>query len=332
MNDQLSGKKRKTALVTGGAGFIGSQVNKLLFKKGYETIILDDLSSGSSKAIVGGAFIKGDFGHRPLLDAIFSREKIDAVIHLAALLDVGESVKEPIKYYFNNVVKTMVLLDAMQRHSVEFLVFSSSAAVYGDPKNRIIKESDSCDPINPYGHSKLIVEQILKNIGLASGMKYCALRYFNVAGGDPEGEIKNFKEKESNLIPVILRSLKKENRTVTIFGTDYPTFDGTAIRDYVHVYDIAEAHIAAMESLFNGASSNIFNLGNARGFSVRQVIATVEMVTGRKVRIIEGQRRVGDPALLLANAEKAKSELNWHPHYPALESMIEHAWRALDFF
>lgn len=319
---------QKTILVVGGAGFIGSHVNKALQKAGYETLVLDNLEHGNVKAIPNTIFFEGDMGNAPLLDSIFSSHHIDAVMNFAALKDVGESMSQPTKYYVNNISSTLTLLDTMIRHEVKMFVFSSSAAIFGSPESAFISEDHTCQPINPYGQSKLMMETILKDLDRANGLRFCSLRYFNVAGGDPEGVIKNYQEKESNLIPVVLRNLQKQ-RPITVFGTDYPTPDGTCIRDYIHVEDLSQAHIAAMEKMFAGAPSNFYNLGNGKGYSVLEVIAAAEKVTGLKVTVLLTNRRAGDPALLLADSEKAQQELDWHPSYGSLEAMIEDAWNAM---
>lgn len=320
--------KDRCILIVGGAGYIGSHVNKMLKQEGYQTIVLDNLSRGSQLTIPNTQFIKGDIGDSTLLDDIFTKYKIDAVMHFAAFKDVGESVKQPLKYYINNVAATMTLLDAMVRHQVNIFIFSSSAAIFGSPDVDCVTEDSPTHPINPYGQSKLMVETILKDLDKASGLRFCSLRYFNVAGGDPEGIIKNYQTKESNLIPVVLRSIKSKS-PMHIFGTDYPTRDGTGIRDYIHLEDLGKAHILAMKKLIGGAPSSFYNLGNNRGCSVREVIKAAEKVTGLPVIAIESGRRLGDPAILLASSDRAKSELDWQPKYESLEIMIEHAWNAL---
>lgn len=319
---------KKTVLIVGGAGFIGSHVNKMLQQAGYETIVLDNLSKGHRNAVSKGIFIQGDMADSACLDHIFSTYSIDAVMHFAAFIDVGESIFNPSSYYNNNVTHTLNLLNAMRRHSVRTFIFSSSAAIFGYPQEIPIPENHPCQPISPYGHTKLMVEQILKDYDKAYSIKYCCLRYFNAAGGDPDGELKNFKSKESNLIPVALRSLKQPDGKITIFGNDYPTPDGTCIRDYVHVYDLGTAHILAMERLFAGHESASYNLGNGKGFSVLEVLQAVEKVTGLRLNIIQGSRREGDPPRLVADSSKAELELGWKPQYSSLEVMIEHAWRA----
>lgn len=320
---------KELILILGGAGFIGSHVNKLLNQSGYSTLVLDNLSSGSKKSVLCGTFIEGDLADKALLDRIFTQYPIRAVMHFAAFIDVGESVVDPLKYYMNNVVNTIAVLEAMVRHGVRHFVFSSSAAIFGDPLTPKITEDHQKHPINPYGNSKWIVETILRDFDRAYGLKSSALRYFNAAGGDPEGEIKNFKKKEGNLIPIVLRSLRSRGPSVTIFGTNYPTPDGTCIRDYIHVQDLATAHLLAMEQLFAKETSTQYNLGNGDGYSVRQVIAAAEKLTGIKAHVIEGAPRAGDPPVLLADATKAQRELGWRPLYPALEMMIEHAYSSL---
>ena len=315
-------------LVVGGAGFIGSHINEMLYRQGYQTIVLDNLSLGNQDVVKHGIFIKGDIADSELLDQLFTQYKIDAVMHFAAFKDVGESVKEPLKYYQNNVTNTLNLLAAMVRHQVKAFIFSSSASVYGMPHEGIVTEEHPCSPINPYGQTKLIVEKILKDFDQAYHLRSCSLRYFNAAGGDPKGIIKN-RTKDSNLIPIILRTIGYPDQAVTIFGTDYPTPDGTCIRDYIHIEDLGTAHIAAMSKLLNGAPSSCYNLGNGKGFSVREVIAAVEKVTGEKINVKEGARRPGDPSMLVASSSKAFEELGWKPAYTSLEDIIEHAWNAM---
>jgi UDP-glucose 4-epimerase len=332
-NTEVIGNKRdamqKTVLVVGGAGYIGSHVTKMLHEVGYNTVVLDNLSRGNRKAVTQGTFIEGDIADNACLETLFKDHKIDAVMHFAALIDVGESIVNPSQYYANNVAATLNLLNAILRHSIKTFIFSSTAAVYGIPLENPIPETHPCKPINPYGESKLFVEKILRDYDQAYGLKSCCLRYFNAAGGDPDGEIKNYKSKESNLIPIALRSLLNPQSKLTIYGSDYPTPDGTCIRDYVHVCDLATAHITAMEQLMQGQPSSIYNLGTGQGFSVREVIHAIEKVTDKKLNIIEGQRRPGDPPILVADAQRAKKELHWKPRFSSLETMIDHAWKSL---
>jgi len=319
----------KTILVTGGAGYIGSHVNQMLNQTGYKTIVLDNLTRGNGQAVTAGTFIEGSLSDEKLLSHIFTSSKIDAVMHFAAFIDVGESIVNPGKYYENNVSETLALLEAMQKHLVKYFIFSSTAAIFGLPQEKTISENHPKCPINPYGKSKLMVETILSDFDLAYQMRSCSLRYFNAAGGDPEGLIKSYEKKESNLIPLILKSLKNSSQVITIYGTDYETKDGTCIRDYIHVHDLASAHILSMEKLFECEKSMQYNLGNGNGFSVRDVILAAEQVTGLKVNVREGKRRAGDPPILVANAKKAQKELGWHPKYQKLEQMIAHAWKAI---
>lgn len=318
----------KCVLVVGGAGFIGSHINEMLYRAGYQTIVLDNLSLGRRQAVQHGLFIEGDLADAALLDRVFSQHRIDAVMHFAAFKQVGESMKEPLKYYVNNVSNTLNLLAAMKRHQVKFFIFSSSAAVYGLPQEPLITEDHPCSPISPYGQSKLMVENILGDLDRTDQIRYCCLRYFNAAGGDPTGQIKNYEALDSNLIPIVLNSLQM-GKTVMIFGNDYPTPDGTCIRDYIHIYDLGSAHITAMEKLFGGAPSNQYNLGTGQGYSVQQVISTIEKITGKRVDVQIGPRRLGDPAVLVASAQKAQRELNWEPRYSTLETMVEHAWNGM---
>lgn len=314
-------------LVTGGAGFIGSLVNLMLLKEGYETLIYDNFSTGNPHAVVGGVLIQGDLSDREKLDEIFSHYPIQAVMHFAASTDVGESVENPAFYYSNNFIASLNLLDAMVKHKVQNLIFSSSAAVYGMPDLPKIDESSPCSPINPYGESKLMVEKAIHDYATAYGLRSISLRYFNAAGADPSHRIRSFKKRENNLIPIVLNAILK-SLPVTIFGTDYPTKDGTCIRDYIHVADLGRAHLLALEKLFTSKGAVCYNLGNGQGFTVREVLAAAQRVTGHRVEIIEGARRPGDPPILLANAEKASEELGWHPIYPEIDRMIQDAWLA----
>lgn len=309
----------KKILIVGGAGYIGSEVNKLLHLSGYETVILDKEPPNPNL----GASIQSDMGDRHILEKIFAEHQFDAVMHFAAFIDVGESVKNPAKYYDNNVTKTLILLDIMRKYDVKFFIFSSSAAVYGMPLQSLMPENHPKNPINPYGQTKLMVEKILEDFDRAYGLKSASMRYFNAAGGDPDGQIKNSFKGKSNLIPLILEAIKN-NQTLTINGTDYPTKDGTCIRDYIHIYDLGKAHIKAMEKLFAGGNSEAYNLGNGHGFSVREIIQAAEKVTGKPIPVIEGPRRPGDPPSLLADASKAKQLLGWSIKYPDIETMIHH--------
>lgn len=319
----------KWILMTGGAGYIGSYTNKLLNETGYETLVLDNLVNGDPRAVTKGIFIEGDSGNHQLLDEIFQSYPISAVMHFAAYLDVGESVRDPAKYYQNNVCNTLVLLNAMIRHHIKNFIFSSSAAIFGNPKKMPVQEEDPPHPINPYGETKLIVEHILRDYDQAYGLRSSILRYFNVAGGDPKGELKNYRCNQSNLIPTALKSILNPEGTMTIFGTDYPTHDGTGIRDYIHLHDLAEAHILALAQLMEEGKSTHYNLGNGQGFSVREVLTAVQKVTGKPLNIVEGPRRAGDPALLIADATKANKVLKWSPKFSELEKIVGDAWKTM---
>jgi UDP-glucose 4-epimerase len=314
-------------LVTGGAGFIGSHVNLMLNEAGYSTIVLDNLYKGDRKAVTQGTFISGDISDTLLIKRILTDYPIRAVIHFAAFSDVGESVQDPLKYYRNNIANSLNFFETLRKQNVKAIVFSSSASVYGLPKKAKLTEKFPCSPISPYGRSKLMTEQILEDMDAAYGMRSCSLRYFNAAGGDPRGIIKHSARTEHNLIPRVLNAVL-ERKPITIYGTDYPTPDGTCIRDYIHIEDLGQAHILAMEQLLEGNESSCFNLGNGKGFSVREVIAAAERVTGKTVNVIEGPRRAGDPPFLVADAAKAERVLGWKPHYPHLEDIIAHAWKA----
>lgn len=318
--------KRKI-LITGGAGYIGSLANKLLSDNGYETVVLDNLSCGQREMIVRGTFVEGDFGDEILLDELLS-SGIDAVLHFAALTSVGDSVKDPITYYETNTAKTLTLIKKILEHKIQRFVFSSTAAVYGIPAQPApIKENAALSPINPYGSSKMMVEKILSEVCAASNLKYIALRYFNAAGGDPDGEISTRKLVKSNLIPLLMHHTANPATPFIINGIDYPTADGTCVRDYIHVYDLCTAHMLALEKLLDGCDSAVYNLGNGNGFSVKEVIEAFEKVTGIKIRSTIGPRRPGDPPILLADSTLAKRELGWKPEYPEIEAIIKDAWK-----
>ncbi len=314
-------------LITGGAGYIGSHVVKRLFEKGMETIVLDNLQTGHREAVVAGTCIQGDIGDERILQEIFAGHEIDSVIHMAADCLVGDSTKAPLKYFKNNVNKGSKLLGEMLEHKVNKMVFSSSAAVYGNPPRVPIQEDSSALPINPYGETKLIYEKILESCKVAHGLQYISLRYFNAAGADPDGLIGEDHHPETHLIPTVLKALLRKGRKVPIFGTDYDTPDGTCIRDYIHIVDIADAHILALEALHAGEGCDIFNLGNGNGFSVQQIIQVASQVTGRTIPVRESQRRPGDPPVLIASSEKIRRRLGWNPQYGKLEEIIETAWR-----
>ncbi len=314
-------------LVFGGAGYIGSHTALELVRAGEKVIIADNLVTGHRQAIPEGVtFYEGDLHDRAFLDRVFQTEQIDAVIHFAAFSLVGESVTNPLKYYDNNLCGTKVLLDAMVANHVDKIVFSSTAATYGEPENIPILETDRTCPTNPYGETKLAMEKMFHWTGLAHGMRYVSLRYFNACGADASGTIGEDHNPESHLIPLILQVPNGKRETVSIFGTDYDTPDGTCIRDYIHVTDLAQAHILAVQYLANGGESDIFNLGNGVGYSVREVIETARKVTGHPIPAVETPRRAGDPARLVASSEKARRVLGWNPVHDSLEEIIASAW------
>lgn len=314
-------------LVLGGAGYIGSHTALELVKAGNEVVIADNLVTGYRKAIPKGAkFYKGDLRDSDFLDNLFHQEKIDAVIHFAAYSLVGESVTNPLKYYDNNLYGTKVLLEAMVKNNVDKIVFSSTAATYGEPENIPILETDRTCPTNPYGETKLAMEKMFKWTAEAHGLRYVSLRYFNACGADESSTIGEAHNPESHLIPLILQVPNGKRETISIFGTDYDTPDGSCIRDYIHVTDLAQAHILAVQYLNNGGESDIFNLGNGVGYSVREVIETARKVTGHPIPATESSRRAGDPARLVASSEKAKKILGWKPVHDSLEEIISSAW------
>jgi len=314
-------------LVIGGAGYIGSHMVKELISHGREVVILDNLTTGHRESVPDGEFIKGDLGDENLLQRIFKIYPIHTVMHFAAFSLVGESVQFPLKYFENNVSKTITLLKVMLVHGIKRFIFSSSASVYGEPEEIPITENCSVRPTNPYGASKLMVEDILQECDKAHGLKYISLRYFNAAGADETGTIGENHNPESHLIPLVLKAAKGEKKNITVFGTDYPTKDGTCIRDYIHVTDLAQAHLLAMDALENGESSNIYNMGNSHGYSVKEVIETARQVTGLQIPVKEGPRRPGDPAILVAGSEKIKKELGWQPKFQDLETIVKTAWK-----
>ena len=316
-----------TILVLGGAGYIGSHTALELVKAGHDVVIADNLATGYIEACPAEAkFYQGDLRDFDFLDKLFQQEKIDAVIHFAAYSLVGESVTNPLKYYDNNLYGTKVLLEAMVKNNVGKIVFSSTAATYGEPENIPILESDRTCPTNPYGETKLAMEKMFKWTAEAHGLKYVSLRYFNACGADESGTIGEAHNPESHLIPLILQVPNGKRETISIYGTDYDTPDGTCIRDYIHVTDLAQAHILAEQYLNNGGESDIFNLGNGVGYSVREVIETARKVTGHPIPATETPRRAGDPARLVASSEKAKKILGWKPVHDSLEEIIASAW------
>ncbi|MCY3020458.1 MAG: UDP-glucose 4-epimerase GalE [Planctomycetota bacterium] len=314
-------------LVTGGAGYIGSHTAKVLKQSGFNPVTLDNLSYGHEWAVKWGPFEKGDLADGDFVRGVLTRHKIEAVVHFAAFTYVGESVTNPRKYYQNNVVNTLNLLNAMQDCGVKTIVFSSTCATYGEPQHVPISESHPQRPINPYGEAKLAVERMLHWYGGAYGLRSCALRYFNAAGADEDGENGEDHDPETHLIPLVIFAVQGKRSHVDIYGTDYPTPDGTAIRDYIHVVDLADAHVRALRHLLDGKGSLALNLGTGKGNSVREVIAAVERVSGKKVPARETGRRAGDPPALVADARRANEVLGWKPRYTDIATIVEHAWR-----
>ncbi|EIJ43517.1 UDP-glucose-4-epimerase [Beggiatoa alba B18LD] len=317
----------KTILVVGGAGYIGSHIVKQLLKAGYHVVIFDNLSTGYRKAVLGGEFFLGDLANRDDLQRVFQTYSIDAVMHFASFIQVGESVHQPNKYYQNNVVNTINLLDIMLAHGVKACIFSSTAAIFGEPQIIPIDEKHPKNPANPYGRTKWMVEQILADYDKAYDLRAICLRYFNAAGADPECQLGECHEPETHLIPLVLQTASGRRKSITVFGQKYDTPDGTCIRDYVHIQDLCQAHILALEQLLQGASSAEYNLGNGEGFSVREVIETAQQVTQRAINVIYGDNRAGDTARLVADARKARQELGWNPQFADLKTIIQHAWQ-----
>lgn len=315
-------------LVLGGAGYIGSHTVYELIEAGRDVVVADSLLTGFREAVHPKArFYELDIRDRGALDALFEMEHIDGVIHFAACSQVGESMVLPLKYYDNNLCGTAVLLQSMVAHGIDKIVFSSTAATYGEPEQIPIRENDKTEPTNCYGETKLAMEKMMKWTSLAHGLRYVALRYFNACGAHSSGEIGEAHDPETHLIPLILQVPNGQRERISIFGDDYPTEDGTCIRDYIHVTDLAQAHVLALDYLMNGGESDIFNLGNGVGFSVKEVIEVARKVTGHAIPAVVSPRRAGDPARLVASSEKAKSVLGWKPQYAALETIVDSAWR-----
>jgi len=314
-------------LVVGGAGYIGSHMVKLLLDTGFTVITFDDLSSGRREAVLGGEFIQGTLADRPALEEALVSHRIDAVMHFASYIQVGESVRNPAIYYRNNLSNTLNLLDAMVAAQVNRFIFSSTAAIFGEPEYVPIDEAHPQRPINAYGASKQMVERALQDYDQAYGLRSVCLRYFNAAGAHPSAKIGELHEPETHLIPLLLQVASGKRETAHIFGRDYDTPDGTCIRDYVHVVDLCHAHVAALQFLDDQARSGAFNLGNGSGFSVLEVVAAAERVTGGKLSLVDSLRRDGDPARLVADASLARRVLEWSPQYPDIETIVQHAWR-----
>ncbi len=320
------GMNSKKVLVTGGAGYIGSHTVKELLRRGYDTVTLDNLSTGHAELVRGGEFVRADLRDIDALRQTFSKYPIDAVIHFAASCYVGESVEKPMKYYENNVLCGLNLLAAMVERKTRFIIFSSTAAVYGNPVEIPITEEHTQIPINPYGQTKSLFEDILRSHERVHGIRHVSLRYFNAAGADPEGEIGETHDPETHLIPLALDAAIGHVPQLEIFGSDYATPDGTCIRDYIHVSDLADAHIRCLEYLRDGGASNAYNLGTGRGHSVKEIVDAAERRTGRAIPRVNSPRRAGDPPELVASAEKIKREMGWTPRHSALDEILATAW------
>lgn len=313
-------------LVVGGAGYIGSHMVKCLIQGGHHVMVLDNLSTGYEDAVLTKTFFKLDMADSKALTEIFRTYPIDAVFHFASFIQVGESVSDPAKYYRNNVASTLTLLDVMVKCNIKRFVFSSTAAVFGNPCYTPIDEEHPKNPINPYGQSKLVVERILEDYDRAYGLKWVSLRYFNAAGADPQGELGERHIPETHLIPLVLQAASGRRDAISVFGRDYDTPDGTCVRDYIHINDLADAHMKAMEYLKMTDKSQAFNLGNGKGFSVNEIIQAVEDVTGKKITVKFERRRAGDPPVLVADARLANNILKWTPQYTNIKDIIQHAW------
>lgn len=313
-------------LVCGGAGYIGSHTNKELNRQGYDTVVFDSLIYGHRESVKWGSFVQGDLANIEDIEAVFENHKIDAVIHFAAFAYVGESVKEPEKYYYNNVVNTLNLLNVMKKYSCKKIIFSSTCATYGEPERVPITEDMPQNPINPYGATKLTVERIFKDYKEAYGLDFAVLRYFNAAGCDPDGEIGESHDPETHIIPLVLDAASGKREDIKVFGTDYPTPDGSCVRDYIHVSDLADAHVKALRYLEGGGKSDFFNLGNTKGTSVLEIVDSVKRVTGKDFKVTYAPRRDGDPAVLVGSAQKARDVLSWEPRYGDIDTIVSHAW------
>lgn len=314
-------------LVCGGAGYIGSHTAKLLAQRGHTPVVYDDLSFGHQWAVKWGPFEQGDLGDRVRLKEVIERHRIEAVVHFAAFIQVGESVQLPAKYYRNNFVNTLTLLETMVETGVRDIIFSSTAATYGMPEQMPIPETEKQLPINPYGESKLFVEYALRSFAQAHGIRWVVFRYFNAAGADPDGEIGEDHTPESHLIPLIIQAALGQRPHIGVFGSDYPTKDGTCVRDYVHICDLAEAHVAALGYLRDGGEPMALNLGTGEGYSVREVIQAVERVSGKPVPVVDHPRRGGDSASLVADARRAHEVLGWVPKLSHIDDIVRTAWR-----
>lgn len=313
-------------LVTGGAGYIGSHIVKALGEKGFSVVVYDNLSTGHRESVLFGKLIVGDLADMTMLTQVMNNEQPDAIMHFASSIEVGESVRDPLKYYHNNVSNTVNLLQAATAHNVKKFIFSSSAAVYGIPTLVPILENEPLSPINPYGQSKVIVEKILQDLSASHGLSSVSLRYFNAAGAELQARIGEGHDPESHLIPLTLQAARGKRPAITIFGTNYPTADGTCIRDYIHVEDLADAHLRALQYLLDGGSTDTFNCGYGHGYSVREVVDMVRQVTGMHFAVQEAGPRAGDPPALVASNERIKQKLHWQPRYDSLETIVKTAW------
>ncbi|RJX38759.1 UDP-glucose 4-epimerase GalE [Paenibacillus pinisoli] len=313
-------------LVTGGAGYIGSHAVAALVERGEEIVVLDNLQQGHKEALLGGKLYVGDLRDADVLDRVFTENEIDAVIHFAANSLVGESMKQPGKYYHNNVYGTLCLLEKMNEYEVQKIVFSSTAATYGEPENVPIDEYDRTLPTNAYGETKLAMEKMMRWFDTAHGIKFISLRYFNAAGAHESGKIGEDHRPETHLVPIVLEAALGKRPHISVFGDDYDTPDGTCIRDYIHVSDLADAHVLAVDRLRSGADSAIYNLGNGQGFSVKEVIEHARAVTGKEIPAVIEPRRAGDPAVLIASSQRARTELGWEPRRSELKHIITSAW------
>ena len=313
-------------LVVGGAGYIGSHMCKALAGRGYQPVVLDNLIYGHREAVKWGPLFEGEMADGRLFKTITQKHRIAAVMHFAAFAYVGESVTEPEKYYRNNVADTITLLESMRAAGVEKFIFSSTCATYGEPRQVPMDEAHTQNPINPYGRTKFMVEQILNDYRRGYGFNSVALRYFNAAGADPDGELGEDHDPETHLIPLVLQTAMGRRPAIQIFGDDYPTADGTCIRDYIHIQDLAQAHLLALEALLDGDAGGAFNLGNGGGYSVKQVVETTRAVTGKEIPATIAPRRAGDPAALVGSSAKVREKWGWQPEFPDLEAIISTAW------
>ena len=313
-------------LVTGGAGYIGSHMVKLLAETGAEVTVLDDLSTGHAEAVRNAKFVRGDIADVPATRDLLQKAGIEAVVHFAASSLVGESMTDPLKYYRRNVGGTVALVDAMRQAKVMRLVFSSTAAVYGDPVRLPIDEAHPTHPVNPYGSSKLAIERMLAECSTAYGLGAVTLRYFNAAGADPSGKLGERHDPETHLIPLVLQAASGKRASISVFGNDWPTRDGTCVRDYIHVSDLCVAHLKALEWLASGGRYEVFNLGNGDGATVLEVIEAARRVTGKPIQVVQAPRRAGDPPSLIADASKARRILGWQPGRADIEGIVRDAW------